>query len=114
MSVTLHVVDHPLAADALARVLAQKLQVMWNTTIVIENKVGASGTIGTAFYNHGFEARVEIVQADRGVWHGASGMQLFSRDFDVVGDLNSGWPVTPHPFLQAVSHGSLPPVNLQF
>ena len=32
--------------DALARVLAQKLQAMWNITIVIDNKAGAGGTIG--------------------------------------------------------------------
>lgn len=31
--------------DVLARVVAQKLQAMWNTTIVIENKAGASGAI---------------------------------------------------------------------
>lgn len=44
------------------------------------------GSVGTAFYNHGFEGRVELVQADRGVWHGASGMQFFVRDFDVMGE----------------------------
>ncbi len=43
------------------------------------------GSVGTAFYNQGFEGRVELVQADRGVWHGASGAQFFVRDFDVVG-----------------------------
>ncbi|AMO21745.1 tripartite tricarboxylate transporter substrate binding protein [Ramlibacter solisilvae] len=31
--------------DALARILAQKLQTMWNTTIVVENKAGAAGVI---------------------------------------------------------------------
>lgn len=31
--------------DALARVVGQKLQVMWNTTIIIENKAGAAGVI---------------------------------------------------------------------
>lgn len=43
------------------------------------------GAVGSAFYNHGYEARLEAVQADRGIWHGASGMQVFSRDFDAVG-----------------------------
>lgn len=43
------------------------------------------GSIGTAFYNQGFEGRIELVQADRGVWHGASGGQFFVRDFDVAG-----------------------------
>src|SRR4051794_7964348 len=31
--------------DALARILAQKLQTLWNTTIVVENKAGAAGVI---------------------------------------------------------------------
>jgi tripartite-type tricarboxylate transporter receptor subunit TctC len=31
--------------DALARIIAQKLQTMWNTTIVVENKAGAAGVI---------------------------------------------------------------------
>ncbi|TXI10609.1 MAG: TonB-dependent receptor, partial [Novosphingobium sp.] len=44
------------------------------------------GAIGTAFYNKGLEGRVELVQADRGAWKGASGVQYFSRDFNVIGD----------------------------
>ncbi|WP_294195492.1 TonB-dependent receptor [uncultured Sphingomonas sp.] len=44
------------------------------------------GSVGTAFYNKGLEARLEIVQARRGAWQGASGVQYFSRNFDVVGD----------------------------
>jgi iron complex outermembrane receptor protein len=44
------------------------------------------GSIGTAFYNKGFEGRMELVQADRGGWRGASGVQYFYRNFDVAGD----------------------------
>ncbi|KQX18363.1 MULTISPECIES: TonB-dependent receptor domain-containing protein [unclassified Sphingomonas] len=44
------------------------------------------GSVGTAFYNNGMEGRIELVQADRGIWHGATGAQFFVRDFDVVGD----------------------------
>lgn len=44
------------------------------------------GSVGTAFYNNGFEGRIELVQADHGVWHGATGGQFFVRDFNVVGD----------------------------
>jgi tripartite-type tricarboxylate transporter receptor subunit TctC len=39
--------------DALARVLAQKLQAMWNVTIVIDNKAGAAGVIAADFVAHG-------------------------------------------------------------
>jgi tripartite-type tricarboxylate transporter receptor subunit TctC len=35
--------------DALARVLAQKLQVMWGVNIVIENKAGAAGVIAADY-----------------------------------------------------------------
>ena len=44
------------------------------------------GSVGTAFYNKGLEARAELVQARRRAWQGASGVQYFSRAFDVVGD----------------------------
>ncbi len=43
-------------------------------------------SIGTAFYNQGLEGRLELVQADHGAWKGVSGVQYFSRDFNVVGD----------------------------
>ncbi|MBX3593311.1 TonB-dependent receptor [Sphingomonas sp.] len=45
-----------------------------------------TGAIGTAFYNKGFEGRLEFVQARQGAWLGASGVQYFHRDFNVVGD----------------------------
>ncbi len=35
--------------DALARVVGQKLQVMWGNTVVIENKAGAAGVIAADF-----------------------------------------------------------------
>jgi iron complex outermembrane receptor protein len=44
------------------------------------------GAIGTAFYNKGFEGRLEVVQAIRGGWQGASGVQYYHRKFNVVGD----------------------------
>ena len=36
-------------ADALARVVAQKLAVLWNQSVVIENKAGASGTLAAEY-----------------------------------------------------------------
>ncbi|RZM19053.1 MAG: TonB-dependent receptor, partial [Sphingomonas sp.] len=44
------------------------------------------GSVGTAFYNNGTEGRFELVQAKRGGWSGASGIQYFNRLFNVVGD----------------------------
>ena len=45
-----------------------------------------SGEIGTAFYNNGLEGRLELVQARKGAWSGASGVQYFNRQFNVVGE----------------------------
>lgn len=36
-------------ADALARVVAQKLAVVWNQPVVVENKAGASGTLAAEY-----------------------------------------------------------------
>ena len=44
------------------------------------------GSVGTAFYNNGTEGRFELVQATRGGWSGASGVQYLNRLFDVEGD----------------------------
>ena len=35
--------------DAVARLLAQKLAPMWNTTVVVENKAGAAGVIAAEY-----------------------------------------------------------------
>lgn len=45
------VVPYPAggATDNLARLVAMKLQERWGQTVIIENKPGASGTIGNAF-----------------------------------------------------------------
>lgn len=44
------------------------------------------GAVGTAFYNKGLEGRLELIQSEKGAWRGASGVQYFSRNFDVQGD----------------------------
>ena len=44
------------------------------------------GSIGTAFYSQGMEGRVELAQAQHGVWKGVTGVQYLYRDFNVVGD----------------------------
>ncbi len=44
------------------------------------------GAVGTTFLNQGLEARLELTQARRGAWQGASGVQFVNRDFDVIGD----------------------------
>lgn len=50
------------------------------------DEIEESGEIGTSFYNQGLEARLELVQAQRGNWKGALGGQMFVRDFKVEGE----------------------------
>ena len=49
-------------------------------------EIEPDGAIGTSFFNKGMEGRLELAQADRGGWTGASGAQFVLRDFNVVGD----------------------------
>ena len=44
------------------------------------------GAVGTAFYNKGIESRLELIQAKRGGWSGATGVQYYNRDFNVEGE----------------------------
>lgn len=45
-----------------------------------------TGEVGTTFYNQSIESRLELVQAKRGGWDGATGAQFFTRNFRVVGE----------------------------
>ena len=48
-------------------------------------ELAEDGSVGTTFFNKGFEARLELTQARRGEWQGAIGAQFALRDFDAVG-----------------------------
>ncbi len=50
------------------------------------DEVEADGAIGTSFFNQALEARVELVQAERSGWKGASGAQFLSRRFEAAGE----------------------------
>ena len=45
-----------------------------------------SGEVGTRFFNDSYEARLELVQKQRGAWRGAVGGQMLIRNFDVIGE----------------------------
>ena len=49
------------------------------------SEIDDTGAIGTTFLNKGWEGRLEFVQAKRGAWQGASGVQVAIRDFNVIG-----------------------------
>jgi iron complex outermembrane receptor protein len=44
------------------------------------------GEPGTVFENEGYEIRAEIIQAERGNWRAAHGVQYRERDFSAVGE----------------------------
>lgn len=48
-------------------------------------EIEEDGTVGTTFNAQGMEARAELVQAKNGGWDGVSGVQILSRDLDIVG-----------------------------
>ena len=44
------------------------------------------GEIGTIFRNEGYEIRAEAIQAERGTWKAAHGIQYRERDFSALGE----------------------------
>jgi len=44
------------------------------------------GEVGTVFKNEGYEVRAEVIQAERGNWHAAHGVQFRERDFSAIGE----------------------------
>jgi iron complex outermembrane receptor protein len=44
-----------------------------------------TGEEATVFLNQGLEGRIELTQAQRGVWRAAWGAQLYTRDFEAIG-----------------------------
>lgn len=50
-------------------------------------EIGAdTGKVGTTFLSDGAEGRLELVQAERGGWQGAVGVQALGRSFNAIGD----------------------------
>lgn len=50
------------------------------------SEIAEDGTVGTTFFNQGFEGRLELVQKVRGGWDGLIGAEASVRDMHVVGD----------------------------
>ena len=44
------------------------------------------GEVGTVFENEGYEIRAEVIQAARGNWRAAHGVQYRERDFSAIGE----------------------------
>jgi tripartite-type tricarboxylate transporter receptor subunit TctC len=52
-------------SDVLARIYGQKLSQRWNQPVVMENRVGATGTIGTEAGSKGIAGRVHTATRGR-------------------------------------------------
>lgn len=66
--------------------LMEKLSFRYGFADYAHFELAPDGSVGTSFYDKGMEGRLELKQAKRGGWSGASGLQFVHRDFDVVGD----------------------------
>ena len=65
--------------------LIEKLAFRYAFGDYVHNEIEPDGAIGTTFSSTGMEARLELVQAQRGGWKGVTGTQYMNRDFNVVG-----------------------------
>ncbi|GHB00450.1 TonB-dependent receptor [Algimonas arctica] len=66
--------------------LFERFQVFGGYADYTHTEFEGPGVVGTVFTNEGFEARAELIQAERGNWTAAHGVQLRTRDFAAIGD----------------------------
>lgn len=64
----------------------EKLQVFGGYADYTHTEFEGPGVVGTVFTNKGYEARVELIQAERGQWTAAHGVQIRQRDFAAIGE----------------------------
>lgn len=65
--------------------LIEKLAFRYAFGDYIHTEIEPDGAVGTTFTSTGMEARLELLQAERGGWKGVTGTQYMNRDFNVVG-----------------------------
>jgi iron complex outermembrane receptor protein len=64
----------------------EKIRLRWAYADYVHSELEEDGAVGTTFLNKGQEARLELTQARRGAWSGATGAQYSFRDFNVIGE----------------------------
>jgi iron complex outermembrane receptor protein len=64
----------------------EKLQVFGGYADYTHTEFEGPGVAGTVFTNEGYEARAELIHAERGNWSAAHGVQIRHRDFAAIGD----------------------------
>ncbi|WP_296307320.1 tripartite tricarboxylate transporter substrate binding protein [Pseudomonas sp.] len=99
------------ASDVLARLIANKLQVSLGQPVIVENKVGASGAIGTDYVAKSPSDGYTLVVSDLGTL--TIGPSIYPNlPFDVERDLAPVTILTSSPYLVTVNPG-LPIRNLK-
>ena len=92
--------------DALARILAEKLSLLWKQPVVVENRAGAQGNIGTAYAAKAAPDGHTLALAHQGVF--TVNPHLYKdAPFDPLKDLRPISRSTQQPFV-LVAHPSLP------
>ena len=92
-------------SDVLARLIATKLQAAWNQTVIVENKPGASGMIGTDMVAKSAPDGYNIVISDLATL--TIGPSISRLPFDIERDLAPVSMLTSSPYLVTV-HPDVP------
>ncbi|MDO8694437.1 MAG: tripartite tricarboxylate transporter substrate binding protein [Sheuella sp.] len=97
--------------DAVSRILAERLTELWRQQVVVENKAGAQGNIGTAFASKAPADGYTMMIAHQGVL--TVNPHLYKdMGFDPFKDIVPVARVTQQPFV-LVAHPSVPAKNLK-
>ena len=97
------------ATDLLARTVAQKMTEAWGQTVVVENRAGATGTIGSQFVMNSPADGYTLLMAT--ATHAINATLLPNPNFDLQKDLVPISLAASVPLLLAV-HPSLPAKNV--
>jgi iron complex outermembrane recepter protein len=86
-----HIAMHQTRVDARAEFdtdgdFIERIKFRYGFADYQHSELDPQGDIGTTFLNQGMEGRLELTQATRGIWKGALGAQIITRDFDAIGD----------------------------
>lgn len=64
----------------------EKVQIFGGYADYKHTEFEGPGEVGTIFENEGYEIRAEVIQAERGNWRAAHGVQYRERDFSAIGE----------------------------
>ena len=99
------------ASDILARIVAQKLAALWGQTVIVENKPGAGGVVGTEFVAKASADGYTLLMSYAGTQ--AINPSLYAKlPFDSVEDFQPVATVASLPFAIVV-HPSIPARTFQ-